>query len=302
MLTIAVVILSISIILLVMYIIFSQLQLRNINRQLTRRLTEHSRQPITLELINKQLNILAANINKCFKVEENLRLEVVRDEKHFKEMIANISHDLRTPLTAIKGYQQLMEKETLSDKQKEKLQIAEKHADELGSLIEHFFEYAYLLNAEAKPKLEKINLVNLVAECIAEFIPALEENNLEVRFCEVPPVFVLADREMTIRIIQNLIRNCIQHCDSNIEVQILTCKNSQNAKTAVISFKNFVRNASEIDSERIFDRFYTSDKARHSSTGLGLSIVKLLAQQMGGSTEAALKDDILEIRVALPLY
>lgn len=289
----AVVILSLIIILLVMYIIFFQLQLRNINRQLKSRLTEHTRKPITLEMINSQLNVLAANINKCLKVEENLRLESLRDEKHFKEMIADISHDLRTPLTAIKGYQQLMEKGNLSDEQKKKLKIAEKHADELGSLIEHFFEYSYLLNTDVEPKLKKINLVNLTAGCIAEFVPVLEKNNLEVHFHEVPPVFVIADKEMTIRIIQNLLRNCIQHSDGNIEVQITT--------DGVLSFRNSVSNASEIDAERIFDRFYTSDKARSKTTGLGLSIVKLLAESMGGSTEAVIKNDVLEIRVGFQL-
>ena len=126
--------------------------------------------------------------------KENLRLESIREEKSFKEMIANISHDFRTPLIAIKGYQQLMEKEILTDNQRQKLKIAQKHADELGNLIEHFFEYAYLLNEEPEPKLESINLVNLTAECIAESITILDEKNLSVKFNETKPVFVMADK------------------------------------------------------------------------------------------------------------
>lgn len=290
-------ILSICIVLLVAYILLFKLQLRSINRQLTKRLAEHTRQPVTLELISKELNALAVNINKCLKTEETLRLDVIRDEKHFKEMIANISHDLRTPLTAIKGYQQLLERGGLTDAQRQKLQIAQKHADELGRLIEHFFEYAYLVNAEPVLQTERINLTNLTAECLAESINLLEESNLAVRLDETQPVFALADREMTVRIIQNLIRNCVQHADSDIDVRIRA------AKTAVISFRNFVRDTSEIDVNRIFDRFYTADKARGKarSTGLGLSIVSLLVEQMGGSTGATLQDGFLEIRVELPL-
>ena len=117
-----------------------------------------------------------------------------------------------------------------------------------------------------------------------------------VHFDETPPVFVLADKEMIIRIIQNLIRNCVQHSDSDIEVRILATKN------AVISFRNCVKNPSEIDVKQLFDRFYTTDKARSKTTGLGLSIVKLLAEQMGGSTNALLQDGCLEIRVELPLW
>lgn len=295
MLEIVVGVLSILIILLAVYVIFSQLQLRNINRQLAKRLSEHTRQPLSLELINKELNALAVNINKCLKAEETLRLESIREEKRFKEMIANISHDLRTPLTAIKGYQQLMEKGELSDYQKQKLKIAQKHTDELGNLIEHFFEYSYLLNAETKLNIERLNLTNLVAEYLAESVTAFEEKGLKVCFEEAPTAFVMADKEMTGRIIQNLIRNCTVHSDGDIDVQVLAVEN------AVISFKNPVNDASQIDTERLFDRFYTADKARNSTTGLGLSIVKHLAEQMGGSTGAKVQGGFIEIWVKLPL-
>ncbi|MDP4090116.1 MAG: HAMP domain-containing sensor histidine kinase [Bacillota bacterium] len=298
MLAVAVGILSLLTLLLASYIIFFQLQLRNINRQLDKRLAENTSQIVSLELINKELNTLAVNINRCLKAEENLRLESIREEKHFKEMIANISHDLRTPLTVIKGYQQLMEKWTLTKDQQQKLQTAQKHADELGRLIEQFFEYSYVVNAETIIKQEKINITNITAECLAGSITVIEGNNLVVRLGETQPVFASADKEMTIRIIRNLIRNCVQHSDSDIEVQVSA------EKAAVISFKNSVKNPSNIDVKKLFDRFYTSDRSRSkpSGTGLGLSIVRLLAEQMGGSAGALLREGVLEIRVELPLW
>jgi signal transduction histidine kinase len=121
-----------------------------------------------------------------------------QEEKRFKELIANISHDLRTPLTAIKGYQQLIAKKELSDDQRHKLQIAGKHADELGTLIEHFFEYSYHVHAEPEPNLERINLTNLVMECLAESIANFEEKSLSVHIEETVPVFACADKEMVI--------------------------------------------------------------------------------------------------------
>jgi len=248
-----------------------------------------------LELINKELNSLAININKCLKAEELLRIDSIREEKRFKEMIANISHDLRTPLTAIKGYQQLMEKDKLTDNQRVKLQTAQKHAKEMEGLIEHFFEYSCLVTAELKPNIECINLTNLVTECLAEAVTNLEENNLSVGFEETLPVFALVDKEMTTRVIQNLIRNCTVHSDGDIMVRVKA------EKYATISFENFVKNPSKIDVNRLFDRFYTGDKARSNSTGLGLSIVRLLTGQMGGSTGATLKGNVFEIRVELPL-
>lgn len=289
------IVLGCIIILLVSYIAYVQYQLRSINLQIHKRLTEKTRQPLTLELINRELNNLVANINKCLKAEETLRLNSIREEKSFREMIANISHDLRTPLTAIKGYQQLIAKEELSNEHHRKLQIAQKHADELGTLIEYFFEYSYLLNTELQPNVEEVNLTNLTTECLVESIEIFEENNISVNFEESRPVFALIDREMTIRIIRNLIRNCINHSAGDIRVKVMA------ENYAVISFVNPVKNISQIDVERLFERFYTADKSRGKTTGLGLSIVKLLAEGMGGSTKAVLKDDMLEIRVELPM-
>ena len=281
--------------LLAAYIAFLQHQFRNINRQLEKRLTGHMKQPIRLELINRKLNQLTANINKCLKAEEILRLDSVREEKHFKELIANISHDLRTPLTAIKGYQQLLENSELTEDQLKKLKIARKHADELGNLIEHFFEYSYLINAELKLNIEKINLTNIVTECLAASITTFEQRGLMVQVEKAAAVFVLADQEMLVRIVQNLIQNCVTHSSSNVMVQISAMKN------AVISFKNLVENSTEIDAKRLFDRFYTTDQARRKTTGLGLSIVKLLAEQMGGTVSANLLGNEIEIVVELPL-
>lgn len=283
------------IILLASYIAYVQYQLCSINLQIHKRLREKTRQPLTLELFNRELNKLVANINKCLKAEETLRLNSVREEKAFREMIANISHDLRTPLTAIKGYQQLIAKEELSKDQHRKLQIAQKHADELGTLIEYFFEYSYLLNEELQPNIEEINLTNLITECLVESVEIFEENNISVNFEEGRPIFALIDREMTIRIIRNLIHNCINHSAGDIAVKVMA------ENYAVISFENPVKNISQIDVERVFERFYTADKSRGKTTGLGLSIVKLLAEEMGGNAKAILKGDMLEIRVELPM-
>nr|WP_269847250.1 HAMP domain-containing sensor histidine kinase [Paenibacillus sonchi] len=272
-----------------------QRQLRNINRQLDRRLSEGTRQPVSLALINRELNQLTANINKCLKAEENLRLEGIREEKRFKELIANISHDLRTPLTAIRGYQQLMNKTELSDDQRHKLRAAQKRADELGVLIEHFFEYSYLVSAEPVPVLERMNLTNMVTECLAETIAVFEEKSLVVHLESPEPVFAYVDREMTARIVQNLIRNCALHSDGDVEVRILI------ADHAVISFRNHIRNTVDIDVDRLFERFYTANHSKSRTTGLGLSIVRLLAERQGGRTRASLKDGFLEIIVALPL-
>lgn len=264
------------------------------------RISEKSRRPVSISLHGADMKELAVKINRSLKEEEQLRLKSVREEKRFKEMIANISHDLRTPLTAVKGYQQLLCNSGLSENQQEKLTTAMKHTDELGQLIDHFFEYSYILNSEPVIRPERINLTNFVTECIVDSIPMIENNSLTVDMEESNQIYTVADKELLMRIISNLIRNCVQHAEDNFTVKVWTSTDSE-GRMAAVSFTNKAVGITENDLERLFERFYTADRARQKSTGLGLSIVRLLAEQMDGRAEAEIRDGMLKISVKLPL-
>lgn len=280
-----------------LYLILLQRELRRLNRQLKRRLEEASRQPLSLELLNPELNQLASHINQCLKAEESLRLEAVREEKRFKELISHLSHDLRTPLTAIKGYLQLMAREELTMAQTDKLTVVQKHADILGERAEQFFEYAVLASAEQEPNMAHVSLNRLVAECLAAAVPDFEQRQMEVALEETEQLFIWADAELTARLLQNLIRNAITHAAGDLQIRI----EAEHGKAAIV-FCNPVAAGIRIDPERLFERFYTTDQARTGKgAGLGLHIVKLLAEQMGGHVGAAMQDRELEIRVYLPL-
>lgn len=295
---VAVVMLCILVFILIAYIAFIQKQLRSINRQLDKRLSENTRQPLTIDLFSKTINRLAININLCLKLEEKQRLEGIREQKQFKELISNISHDLRTPLTAIKGYQQLLEKETLSNTQLEKLHTAQKYTDELGDLIEHFFEYSYLITARVEPSLEKINLTNLTIDCVLSYIGIFEEKNISVNIEETPPIYVLGDKKMLTRVIENLLNNCAKHSLGDIDVKI------ESKSKARITFINPVNPNININVDKLFHRFYTGDSTRNKSTGLGLSIVEFLVEQMNGNVGAYLdtKSNKIAIFFEVPLF
>ncbi len=295
---IAVVLLSISVLILFLYIIFILKQLKSINKQLDKRLIENTRQPLNIELFNKTITNLSKNINRCLKLEEKRRLESINDQKQFKELISNISHDLRTPLTSIKGYQQLLEKIPLDKHQVQLLKTSQKSTDELGLLIENFFEYSYLVTAKTEPNLEKININNLIVECVLSYIAIFEEKNLNVNIKETPPVFVLGDKNMLIRIIENLLNNCAKHSLGDIDIKI---EFLQNAK---ITFTNPINQDTNINVDKLFHRFYTSDSTRNKSTGLGLSIVEFLVKQMDGNVGAYLNktDHTLSIFFEIPLF
>lgn len=286
---------------LIVYILLTNRQLKRMSEILDRRRKEQTSQIVSVDMTNQHINRLANCINECLKTEENFRLTSVKEEKRFKELISNISHDLRTPLTSIKGYQQMLQKEHLSKEQQGKLLIAMKHTDILGQRIERFFEYTYLENHTPVCNLEKINLTNQVAEYLASSITMLEDNGIVVNYDDSTQVHVLADKEYLGRIVQNLISNCVQHACGIIYVSIITDTVNKNGTMAGVSFRNKVETNHNIHVERLFDRFYTADYARNQSTGLGLAIVKRLTEHMNGNVSAEIIDGMLDLRVMFPM-
>ncbi|WP_167957738.1 sensor histidine kinase [Anaerosporobacter faecicola] len=286
-----IILLTVVLVCLFCYIIIMRRQLRNMNRLLQKRIQKGTNQVVSLELYDKELNQLAENVNICLKAEETLRLKVIHEERDFKDLIANISHDLRTPLTAVKGYLQLLEKSDLTAEQREKLSIAQKHTMELGDRVEQFFEYAYLMDSNPVIEKKRINLTNLVMEGIAAVIPALEEKKLDTRL-EEQPIYIKGDLGMTKRIVENLIRNCIVHA-----VEYIAICYSREKDQVTMHVKNPIIKGEEIVPEQLFERFYVGNRARQT-TGLGLAIVKLLVTQMGGSAKASIENQVLDIQIS----
>ncbi|KON13301.1 histidine kinase [Clostridium botulinum] len=292
-----VIFLVIIIIISFLYIVNLQRQMKNINKQIEIRIKEKSRQALNLELFDRNLNLLVANINKIFMVEENLRVEAIGHEEKLKDMIANISHDLRTPLTAVKGYIQLLYKTIINSREKEMTSIVLNHINELEQLINNFFELSYLEISKPDVKLKKINLTNMVSNSIVDYIYHFEEKNLQVEFKVENPIYVYGDEEKTKRIIQNLIKNCLSHSSGNVIVDIFN-----KDKSVILSFKNPILDTNEIYVENLFDKFYIAEKSQSRSTGLGLSIVKLLTEQMNGEVNAFLNENNLDIQIELNRY
>ncbi|MEB2299538.1 HAMP domain-containing histidine kinase [Lysinibacillus xylanilyticus] len=279
---------------LLFYIFYIQRQLRLMNVQLSQRLHEQYTQPIRVELLNKEVNQLVANINRILIESQKSRSYIKREEKYYKEMISNISHDFRTPLTAIKGYQQMLLKEPLTEKQRAKLVVAQKHVGRLEQLVETFFEYSYLQSNEDQPKMNRINISNIVFEEIAGAFAQFEQQGIAVNLPKFEPLIINSDEEMLLRIVQNLVRNSIMHAQGDVIIRMWL-----EEEHAYICFQNPIDENMQLSPNQLFDRFYTTDNSRRKNTGLGLSIVKLLAEKLGGSATAKIEDGMIEFLVCL---
>jgi len=287
------ILLSISIILLMFYVFYLKNQIKSIGKQLEAISEGRTEKKIDISLLDKDIEYLAININRNIDFQRQLRIDVLRNEQKLKDSIASISHDLRTPLTSIMGYLQLLDKSELSAKQKEKVDILKKKSELLQNLITSFFEITIIENDNVNVKLEKINLNNFLSDIMLSSMYSFKNANIEPIF-DVPgtTIFIQADRLILERIIQNLISNTLKYANEYIEISLV-----QN-KYVELVFQNKVQNPENINVNLLFEKFYTADKARSSgSTGLGLAIVKLLAEKINARVAAEIHGDILTLKI-----
>ena len=222
-----------------------------------------------------------------------LPLEAIRQQ------IANISHDLRTPLTSILGYLQLLEGDSLTvEERREYLGIVRGRAKALQSLITSFYDLSRLEGGEYPLSREKVDLYHVLSELVAEFYNDFEQSGFDMTVELAPGLpAVTADPAGVLRVFTNLIRNALEHGEGRMEIRLY-----QEGGQVVSRFSNETHALTAEDVPHVFDRFFTSDKMRTGrNTGLGLAIVKALAGQMDCRAEAALEGDMFAITLRWPV-
>lgn len=251
-----------------------------------------------------ELGELAQIIN-TMTIKLNSLLEEERSwERTKNELITNISHDLRTPLTSILGYVELISKEKDLDKIKlqKYTEIIHEKCIQLNNLIHDLFEYTKIANREMVINKTSINLGELIDQVILGFIPKLEENKMEYRIisCE-RKVIMLADPILLVRLFDNLISNAINYGKYGKYLDLELLKESNEA---IIKIINYGQDIPEEDLPYIFERLYRVDKSRSTKsggTGLGLAIVKSIVDIHNGKVNVTSKDGktIFEVRLTL---
>lgn len=230
----------------------------------------------------------------------NIQLRKLREERHrfqqgdieLKNAITNISHDLRTPLTAICGYLDLLEDEEKSESACRYIEIIKNRADLITELTEELFRYSIIISDERNAVTEPVAINAVLEESVAAFYSALNEHNIipDIKISENKIIRTL-DRFALIRVFSNLLNNAIKHSDGDLNITL--------SDTGEIVFTNTASKLNEVQVGKLFDRFYTVEAAR-KSTGLGLAIAKTLVEQMNGTISAKYENNKLSICIFFP--
>lgn len=236
------------------------------------------------------IKTLQRKVSELYEHADEIEESALKKEKEMRTLMSGISHDIRTPLTSMKGYMKLIE-ETNDDEEKKKYyEIMEYRLDTLGSILEDLFIHSKISDSEYTLKKERIEIFPIICKVIASYYYDFENRKIEpiIHFSN-EKLSIMANQDMLERMMHNLLNNALKHGNNYFEI-----KEEDNK----IYFINGVQNSETIELERIFDRFYQSDLSRHqNSTGLGLSIVKQIAEIHGWGIDAKMEDDNLIITI-----
>ena len=280
-------IIGLSLTILIVHLIIFILKTKEINRltlELKKLNSEGKIEKLRLSLPNKNIENLIVEINTL--IDDKRKMENIYKEKdmELREAIANMSHDLRTPLTSIMGYVYLLNDDKLDkEERKEYLKIIEKRSLVLNDLITSFYGLSRIQADQYEIKFEPVNLELVLGEIIAAFYETLDykfgepEINIEEGLGPV-----LGDKQALNRIFTNLIENIIKHGEGEVKISL-----KKKNKYIVMEFSNKAEELGLKDVNRIFEKFFTKDRMRTGqNTGLGLAIVKLLVEKQGQKIEA----------------
>lgn len=265
--------------------------LRDAGRELTLILSQDTNRSIGLPSRDKDLRKLAATLNEQLKILQQERHRYQDGDMELKEAVTNISHDLRTPLTAISGYLELLDREQHSPQTNRCLEIIRNRVNSMKQLTEELFRYSLALTAEEEQP-EPLSLNTLLEECLLSFYETFRQKDIVpmLSFSDTPVIRVL-DKSATSRIFNNIISNAAKYCVGDFHVTL-------NEDGSII-FSNNAPNLSPVAAARLFDRFYTVENL-DNSTGLGLSIAKQLTERMGGLITSEYKEGQLVITLIFP--
>lgn len=283
-------VLTLCVLTILIYLLILRHSIREVAEELEEKLRTDTNTLISISTGDSSVQLLASRINAQLQAlrKERLKLQTGNDE--LTTAVTNISHDLRTPLTAICGYLDLLEQEPQSEKSGRYLAVIRERTDAMRSLTEELFRYSVITATADELDMQAVRLNDILEQSLAGFYGALSARGItpEIRMPEAAVIREL-DAAALRRIFDNILSNAVKYSDGDLTIRL--------RPDGSVTFSNRASSLSRVQAERLFDRFYTVETARNS-TGLGLSIAKLLTEKMGGTITAEYESGHLQICIA----
>lgn len=264
---------------------------REISKEFADKLQTDTNTLISVSSRDKDIMRLADSINKQLGILRKEHLQYHQGSTELKNAITNISHDLRTPLTAICGYLDMIKKTDDRKTVERYLSIITERTELMKQLTEELFRYSVIISKDEEESVEEVFVNRLLEESISGFYPALTGKGI------IPKISITNKRIMRTvnksdlsRVFSNLLNNALKYSDGDLDITL-----SDNGE---IIFSNTAKGLSFVQTQQLFDRFYTVEAARNS-TGLGLSIARTLIERMNGSISSKYANSKLIITIII---
>ncbi|MBO5621337.1 MAG: HAMP domain-containing histidine kinase [Butyrivibrio sp.] len=273
-----------------MKIIAMRLSLKELKEGYEERTRIHTNTLLTVSSRDRRVRELAVSMNKTL---EKLRDSYNRYEnwdQEIKKAITNISHDLRTPLTAISGYLELAQRQEKSPEMEKYLSVIKGRTEHMKKLTEELFEYSLMSGGEITEDKQEVNVNRMLEDCIMNYYPVLKARGIN------PEIYITDEKIVrnlyptyVERILNNLVSNALKYSDGDLEIRL--------SDEGILRVTNSSEKLSNVDVNKLFDRFFTVETGSRNSTGLGLSIVKLFTERMDLSLHATYENGKISIEV-----
>ena len=274
------------------YLLVLRHSLREAAEELDEKLRTDTNTLISISSGDRAMQSLVTHINRQLQALRRERLRLHSGNAELTDAVTNISHDLRTPLTALCGYLDLLEQEPQTEAAARYLTVIRERTDAMRALMEELFRYSVLTATADKLHTEPVCLNDVLEQSLAGFYGALSARGItpSVQLPEEKVIRPL-DAAALRRVFDNILSNAAKYSDGDLAVVL--------APDGEVTFSNRASALSRVEAARLFDRFYTVDSAR-GSTGLGLSIAKLLTEKLHGTISADYENETLRICRAFP--
>lgn len=265
---------------------------REIISQFAEKLTEDTNTLISISCRDKQMRRLASDINRQLRRLRAGQLRFRQGNLELMDAVTSISHDLRTPLTAICGYLDLLRQTDDPEDIRRYLSIMEERAGTLKQLTEELFRYFAASSSIDEFPLEEVNINGVLEETVSSYYASFKDRRIAPRIIMPEKKIIrFLNKNALSRIFANLISNAVKYSDGDLNISL--------SEGGEILFSNHASGLNDLQAMQLLNRYYTVESAGHS-TGLGLSIAKELTEKMNGKIAVRFHDGILSISILFP--